>query len=54
LLVDLSQSSLNSLAGIVAQMEAVHEAIGNDINHLARIMREGLKSESHLCYKHVV
>jgi hypothetical protein len=23
-------------------------------NELTRIMREGLKSESHLCYKHVV
>jgi hypothetical protein len=34
-MVDLSQSSLNFLAGIVAQMEAVYEAIGNDFNHLA-------------------
>jgi hypothetical protein len=33
--MDLSQNSLNFLAGIVAQMKAVYEAIGNEFTHLA-------------------
>ena len=33
-LVDLSQNGLNFLGEIVAQMKAVYEAIGNEINHL--------------------
>jgi hypothetical protein len=33
-LVDLSQNSLNFLAGIVAQMRAINESICNDFNRL--------------------
>jgi hypothetical protein len=33
-MVDLSQNGLNFLGEIVAQMKAVYEAIGNEINHL--------------------